>query len=195
MDNIIKIGVMGGTFDPVHIAPLAIAELAVEQLGLKKLLFVPAWIAPHKTDRKEATERASHRYAMLKLATHDNPKIDVSDIELNREGTSYTIDTLEQINEKYAGKAKLFLLIGSDNYLTFNTWRGHEKIHELATVVVYNRPGSNISKVKPPFLLIEGPEMGITSTWIRDRISENQSACYFLPEVVKKYIYKHKIYQ
>ena len=190
-----KIGVMGGTFDPVHIAHLAIAELAVEQLSLKRLLFVPAWIAPHKTDRKEAMERASHRYAMLELATHDNQKIDVSDIELNREGTSYTIDTLEQINEKYAGKAKLFLLIGSDNYLTFNTWCGPDKIHELATVVVYNRPGSSVSEVKPPFLLIGGPEMGITSTWIRDRISENKSACSFLPEVVKKYIYKHKIYQ
>ncbi len=190
-----KIGVMGGTFDPVHIAHLAIAELAVEQLSLKKLLFVPAWIAPHKTDRKEAAERACHRYEMLKLATHDNEKIDVSDIELNREGTSYTIDTLEQINEEYTGKAKLFLLIGSDNYLTFNSWRCPERIHKLATVVVYNRPGSSVSEVEPPFLLLEGPKMGITSTWIRDRISENKSACYFLPEVVKKYIYKHKIYQ
>jgi len=195
VENILKIGVMGGTFDPVHIAHLAIAELAVEQLSLKKLLFVPAWIAPHKTDRKETAKRACHRYEMLKQATYDNPKIDVSDIELNREGTSYTIDTLEQINEKYAGKAKLFLLIGSDNYLTFNTWRDPGKIHELATVVVYNRPGSSVGEVKPPFLLLKGPEMGITSTWIRDRISENKSVCYFLPEMVKKYIYKYNLYK
>jgi len=186
---------MGGTFDPVHIAHLAIAELAVEQLDLTQLLFVPAWIAPHKIDRNEATKRASHRYEMLKLATADNKKFEVSDIELDREGTSYTVDTLEQIHDEYAGKAKLFLLIGSDNYLTFNTWREPEKIHKLATVTVYNRPGSRIDKVTPPFLLLKGPEMGITSTWIRDKISGKNSVRYFLPENVRKYINNNKLYR
>jgi len=194
VENITKIGVMGGSFDPVHIAHLAIAELAVEQLGLTKLLFIPTWIAPHKREKKEVAKRARHRYEMLKLATRDNNKFGVSDIEFNREGTSYTIDTLELISMKYAEKSKLFMLIGSDNYLTFNTWRGPEKIHKLATVVVYNRPGSSVGEVKPPFLLLNGPKMDITSTWIRDRISENKSTCYFLPEKVKKYICKHKIY-
>ena len=185
---------MGGTFDPVHIAHLIIAELAVEELKLDKLLFIPAWTAPHKIDKKETVERARHRYEMLKLATRNNSKFDVSDIELGREGTSYTIDTIEQIYAGYAGKAELFMLIGSDNYLTFNTWRAPDKIHELATVVVYNRPGSRIEEVEPPFLLLKGPEMGITSTWIRDRISRNESVHYFLPEEVEKYIYEQKLY-
>ena len=194
MENIKKIGVMGGSFDPVHIAHLAIAELAVEQLGLTKLLFIPTWIAPHKKDKKEAVKRARHRYEMLKLATRDNNKFGVNDIELNREGTSYTIDTLEQINKKYAGKAKLFMLIGSDNYLTFNTWRDPDKIHKLSTVAVYNRPGSRVEKITPPFLTLKGPEMGITSTCIRERVSNNQSIHYFLPEEVREYIYKQKLY-
>jgi len=194
VENITKIGVMGGSFDPVHIAHLAIAELAVEQLGLTKLLFIPTWIAPHKIDKKEVAKRAHNRYEMLKLATRDNDKFSVSDIELNREGTSYTIDTLEQICMKYAGKTKLFMLIGSDNYLTFNTWRDPDKIHKLSTVAVYNRPGSRIEKVTPPFLLLKGPEMGITSTLIRERISNNQSVHYFLPEEVREYIYKQKLY-
>jgi len=185
---------MGGTFDPVHTAHLAIAELAVEQLGLEKLLFIPAWIAPHKIDRKNKTARAEHRYNMLKLATRDNSNFDVSDIELNREGTSYTIDTLEQIRNKYSGKVKLFMLIGSDNYLTFNTWRSPEEIHKLAQVVVYNRPGSSVSGVELPFLMLKGPEMGITSTWIRDRILKNKSIHYFLPDEVRKYIYEQKLY-
>ena len=189
-----KIGVMGGTFDPVHAAHLAIAELAVEELQLDKLLFSPAWIAPHKIDRKETMKRARHRYEMLKLATRDNNKFDVSDIELKREGTSYTIDTLKQILDRYGGEVKLFMLIGSDNYLTFNTWLSPDKIHKLATVVVYNRPGSSIEEVRTPFSLLKGPEMGITSTWIRDRISNNKSVHYFLPEEVEKYIYEQKLY-
>ncbi len=185
---------MGGTFDPVHIAHLAIAELAVEQLDLTKLLFVPAWVAPHKIDRKNKTASAEHRYEMLKLATRDNNKFDVSGIELDREGTSYTIDTLKQILGEYSGKVRLFMLIGSDNYLTFNTWLAPDEIHELATVVVYNRPGSHIDEVLPPFVMLNGPEMGITSTWIRDRILNNKSVHYFLPEEVKKYIYEQKLY-
>jgi len=197
VDNVektLKIGIMGGTFDPVHIAHLAIAELAVEQLKLDKLLFVPARIAPHKTDKRETIERADHRYEMLKLATRDNNKFNVSNIEFNREGTSYTIDTLEQIKKEFGGEAKLFLLIGSDNYLTFNEWREPERIHELAEVTVYSRPGSRISKVEPPFLLLKGPGIEITSTWIRDRILNKKSIRYFLPENVKEYIYKNKLY-
>ena len=88
MDNLKKIGLLGGTFDPVHIAHLAIAQLAIEQLGLAKVLFVPAWTAPHKTDKTDAAERSAARLEMLELAIEGNDKFEVCDIELNRKGSS-----------------------------------------------------------------------------------------------------------
>ena len=192
MDNLTKIGLFGGTFDPVHIAHLAIAELAAEQLELTKVLFIPAWVAPHKTDRVDAAKRSVARIKMLELAISGNEKFEVCDIEINRKGASYTIDTLEQLRQTISGE--IFLLIGSDNYLTFNSWREPEKIHKLATVAVYNRPGSRIDKVVPPFIMLEGPQMDITSTWIRERMRAGKRVRYFLPEEVEKYIIENKIY-
>ena len=189
-----KIGVMGGTFDPVHIAHLAIAETAVEQLELSKLIFIPAWIAPHKTDKEDMAESAVHRLNMLKLAIADNKKFEVSDLELKREGTSYTIDTLKQLQQQYGLNMNLFLLIGSDNYLTFNSWCNPDEICSLCSIIVYNRPGSLIKKIRSPFRLLNGPEFGLTSTWLRNRIKNNNCVKYFVPEPVLDYINQHNIY-
>jgi len=194
VEKIEKIGVMGGSFDPVHFAHLAIAELAAEQLNLDKVIFIPAWIAPHKLDKAGNAKHAARRLEMLKLATADNEKFEVSEIEIQRKGPSYTIDTLYQLREKYHGE--FFLIIGSDNYLTFDTWRAPEKILELASLVVYDRPGSDIGieDISTPYFLLEGPKLDITSTDLRERIYEKKSIRYFLPETVRKYIYENNLY-
>ncbi len=194
-----KIGIFGGTFDPVHIAHIAIAIEAVKQLSLDKIIFIPAWTAPHKTDNLSAVNRAQFRLEMLELALADYDNFFVSDLEINRKGISYTFDTLVELTGTSGAIAQsneeFFLLIGADNYLIFNKWRNFKEIHQLATVVVYKRPGSYLPKIVPPFVALSGKEYEITSTLIRDKISRGESIENLVPENVEKYIIKNNLYK
>ena len=198
-----KIGIFGGTFDPVHNAHIAIAIEAVKQLSLDKIIFIPAWTAPHKTDNLSAVNRARFRLEMLELALVAYNNFFVSDIEINRKGISYTCDTLVELtrtsgaNVQSAAQSneEFFLLIGADNYLIFNKWRNFKKIHQLASVVVYKRPGSYLPKIVPPFLELSGKEYEITSTVIRDKINRGESIENLVPENVEKYIIKNNLYK
>jgi nicotinate-nucleotide adenylyltransferase len=138
----VTIAILGGTFDPPHLAHLIAAELAVDQFQLDRLLFVPARISPLKT-RTDVSD-AADRLAMLTLAIQDNPKFDVSTIELEREGPSYTIDTIRQIREQYTPD-EICLLIGRDQFEQFASWREPEEILKLANVIVLDRPGNACS--------------------------------------------------
>ena len=190
-----RIGIFGGTFDPVHNAHIAIAVEAVEQLSLDKIIFIPACIAPHKTDNLSAKTRALHRIKMLEIALAEYNNFVVSDIEIKRKGVSYTCDTLEQLNVSLGDNDKIFLLIGSDNYLIFNKWRNYKKIHDLSSVVVYQRPGSCQTEIVPPFLVLRGKEYEITSTLIREKVARGESIKNLVPANVESYIIKNNLYE
>jgi nicotinate-nucleotide adenylyltransferase len=193
----VRIGILGGTFDPVHIAHLAIAEQAVHQLDLDKILFVPAWIAPHKMacpDGVPAKDRTEHRLAMLRLATAANPAFEICEKELERKGTSYTVDTIQELREQFGPQAELFLLIGADNYAIFQSWREPDAIMDACRVAVYKRPGSPETDISCPFVTLQGPQFVLASTWLRKQCAEGNSIRYLVPDAVREYIEEHRLY-
>jgi len=190
-----KTGIFGGTFDPVHNAHIAIATQAFKQLMLDKIIFIPAWTAPHKTDNLSPASRARFRIEMIELAIADFDNFYVSDIEINRKGISYTFDTLKELKKITKNNEEFFLLIGSDNYLIFDEWHNFNEIHNLASVVVYKRPDSYLSEIIMPFKILKGKEYKITSTDIRKKISNGESIEGLIPKNVEKFILKNNLYK
>jgi len=187
-----RFGVFGGTFDPPHLGHLIIAQTAVEVLGLDKVLFVPAASPPHKTDR--LTALASHRLAMLKLAIKGNKKFEVSPLELQRGGISYTVDTLRNLSERHPG-AELYLILGEDNYAEFHSWKSPEEIVRLASLVIYHRSGyGNVKGSRYPVTELKGALLELSSTDIRKKVSRGQSIRYFVTKEVASYIKSKKLY-
>jgi nicotinate-nucleotide adenylyltransferase len=191
-----NLGILGGTFDPPHLAHLIAGERAVEAFELDTLFFIPANIPPHKA--QERISSGEHRFAMTQLATQGNDKFEVSRIELNRPGISYTIDTLHEIKQKFSPE-KIFLFIGLDQLAIFNTWHESEEIFKAAKVVVMTRPLQKLDEIDP--FLVSGvkilslPLLEISSTDIRARVREGKSVRYLVPEGVREYIAKHKLYR
>ena len=187
-----KIGIFGGTFDPPHLGHLIIAQTAVEDLELDKVIFVPAASPPHKTDRLTASP--AHRHAMLKLAIKGNKKFEASMLELHRGGISYTVDTLRSLNEHYPD-AQLFLILGEDNYAEFHSWKAPEDIVRLASLVIYHRNGyGNVKGSSYPVTELKGPLLELSSTEIRKKVSRGQSIRYFVTKEVASYIKSKKLY-
>ncbi len=189
-----KLGVFGGTFDPPHHGHLIVAEYVRYRLGLDRIMFVPSWISPHKQGRRAAD--GSHRLAMLRLAVSGSPEFEVSEIEVQRGGVSYTVDTLKDLASRT--RAELSLLIGADNYLEFPTWHEPEQILSLARLVVMSRPGSPFPPDQLPpsgILRTEVPEIMIRATAIRTLAGENKSIRYLVPPSVEKYILENHLYK
>jgi nicotinate-nucleotide adenylyltransferase len=190
-----RLGILGGTFDPPHIAHLIAGELAVEQFALDQLLFIPANIPPHKIGHEIAS--SDDRYAMAELATQGNPRFAVSDIEIIRQGNSYMIDTIHELRKAFEPTA-LYLFIGLDNLAIFESWHKWEEIFEQCEVVVMARPSHQLDRITPKlrdrvkFRAI--PLMEISSTDIRERIHNGKSVRYMVPESVRSYIVEHKLY-
>lgn len=193
-----KIGIFGGTFNPPHFGHLILAEKAVEILSLDKLIFIPASIPPHK--KNERIVAPEHRIKMLKLSIDKKPYFEVSDIEIQRGGTSYTCETLADLKEKFPG-SKLFLFVGYDNFIEFHLWKNYQRIFELCKVVVFGR---NIAKNKDllkdrkvtnTVKYIDTPLLDISSTEIRNRIKEEKPVDYYVSSRVMNYIYKNKLYR
>ena len=191
-----SVGVFGGTFDPVHTGHLLLAECACDQLGLDAVLFVPAKKPPHK-QQGVSISPAKDRLAMLQLAVADNPRFFVSDLELQREGVSFTVTTLEQLHEALPHSA-LTLLIGGDNARDFSTWWQPERIAQRAQIAVWLRPGFQA----PPELLpgiayrtIAAPLMEISGTEIRRRVRAGNSVRYMSTDPVIHYIITHGLYR
>jgi nicotinate-nucleotide adenylyltransferase len=194
-----KIGIFGGTFNPPHIGHLILAEKAVELLKLDKLIFIPAFIPPHK--RGENIIPARYRLKMLNIAIKDKKCFEVSDIEIKRGGTSYTIDTLQLLKNKYPA-SKFFLLLGYDNYIEFYLWKDYEKIFEICTINVFNRNAGDIHNSNDLILLpknkvryLNTPLLDISSTEIRKMIRKNNPIDYYTTNEVKKYIETHNLYK
>jgi len=193
-----RIGLYGGTFDPVHLGHLRVAEQACLELGLQRIFFVLTPNPPHKAAR--AISPAPQRLRMLQLAAADHPQFEVSTAELERGGVSYTVDTLRHFRAQpeFAG-AELFLIIGADSLLELKNWREPQTIISMAQLAVYSRSGLDWRQAAPQFLqaahLLSGPPLDISATDIRQRCSRGESIRDLVPEPVRNYILENKLYQ
>ena len=198
-----RIGIMGGTFDPIHNGHLAAAEAARRYLGLKNVIFIPSGKAPHK-DNNFITSGAL-RYEMTSLAVSSNRYFDVSNIEIGRAGASYTVDTLIELKERF-GKAKIFFIAGADAMTEMFTWKSPERIFELCSIVVLSRPGLDAALLNrhvtdagerfgAKIYLLRIPGLEISSSDIRRRIQVEQPVKYLIPEIVEQYINKCRLYR
>ena len=194
----LKLGIFGGTFNPIHAGHLLIAQDALEAFDLDKVLFIPSANPPHKEAPDLAAAR--HRLAMVRLAICGNRRFDCSDIEIKRGGLSYTIDTIGALQKKLP-RAKLYLLIGSDSLNEFHKWREANKLAGLCRVVAVLRPGERkfqfnrkrLPGLRP--LTLRAHPFAVSSTEIRDRVRTRRSICYLVPEAVAKYIARHSLYR
>ena len=171
-----QIGILGGTFNPIHYGHLAAAEEVRCRLGLDHILFIPSGQPPHKSN----VTYKEHRYLMTLLATADNPNFKISRIEIDRDGPSYTVDTLRILKEQT--KAELFFIVGADEMNNISTWRDAEVLPSLCNWVPVSRPGYSTGNA------MEIPGVDISSTEMRNRISKGQNIKYLLPEAVERYI-------
>ena len=194
------IGVFGGSFDPIHLGHLLVAEQAREQLGLSELLFMPAARSPHK--RGQAPAADAHRRAMVELAIADHPAFALSLVDLDRPPPSYTVDSLALLHAARP-RAEWVLVLGADSLAGLSTWREPARIAAQARLAVFARPGASLDlaalETRMPFLagrvaLLEGPRVEISATDIRRRVARGRSIRYLVPEAVRAYIETHGLY-
>jgi len=196
----VRIGVFGGTFDPAHVGHLILAADAFEALRLDKLIFVPARAQPLKVERP-AVASARERFEMVRLAIGDDARYSVDETEISREGLSFTVDTLEGLSAQHEG-AQLFLLLGEDSLTTFDRWKSPERIRELATLAVMYRarPGGAAKRARPSLKwkgveTLSTRQVDVSSTEIRQRLSDGKSIRGFVPESVEKFIAARRLYR
>lgn len=191
----ICIGIIGGTFNPIHYGHLLAAEEARQKFNLKEIIFVPCAKPPHK-DHKDIIS-AKDRYEMICLAIASNKYFKVSDIEIKRQGISYSQDTIIELKKIYKD-AQLFFITGADTIAELDSWRNISELLQLCHFIAVNRPNYKL-KIKKEYLnfihILEVPGVNISSTEIRERIRQGKSIKYLVPEEVENYIYKHKLYQ
>ncbi|KUG04262.1 nicotinate-nucleotide adenylyltransferase [hydrocarbon metagenome] len=201
--SVTSLGILGGTFNPVHFGHLIAAECARVEFGLDRVIFVPARIPPHKDARGILAEEK--RYQMVEIAVRNNPAFEVSDLELKREGVSYTIDTIEYYRETYPG-CRIFFIMGLDSLFILDTWKDIERLAEMCRFIIVTRPGYNINdegklrdRLPPVFWrqadFIPIPGLDISSSDIRKRVSNGKPIRYMLPANVERYIRENYLYQ
>lgn len=196
-----RLGVFGGTFDPVHYGHLVAAEEVRYRLRLDKVLFVPAGMPPHKLDHDITPTR--HRLAMLELAIASNPGFALSRVDIDRHGPCYTVDTLALLHEEYGPGTELFFLMGMDSLADLLTWKEPERLIRLAWIVAVGRPRfqadvDELDKVLPGaaerICIVDTPLMEVSSSDIRQRVREGAPIRYQVPEAVEAYIRAHRLY-
>lgn len=187
-----RIGIFGGTFNPIHFGHLVLAEQALEKLDLDKVIFIPSFYPPHKKSADIAS--AAHRYNMVKLAIQGNARFKVSDIEIKRRGRSYSIDTLRQLKKIYP-KARLFFISGSDVSDQISRWKSINQILSLANFVLAKRPGYRLKKHNKNISVISITELDISSSMVRRKIKAKKSIRYLMPMRIYKYIKEKGLYR
>ena len=187
-----KIGILGGTFNPVHIGHLILAEEAREKLGLDKIIFIPTALPPHKDNLNIAP--AIDRLKMLKLATKSNKFFAVSDIEIKRQGRSYTIDTLKVLKLKYP-KDELYFIIGSDLLEYLNEWKDLSQIIKMVKFVATTRPGYPLEKIPDYIQTLPIRAVDVSGFEVRQCVAQNKSFGYLVMDKVFDYIKKRKLYK
>ena len=191
-----KIGIMGGTFNPVHYAHLFVASEAKESFGLERVIFVPCSQPPLKGELELAD--AEDRYRMVLLAIKPNPDFVVSSAELERGGKSYSIETVMEFQEKYGRNTEICFIIGMDSLVELSAWKDVDELKKMCQFIVAGRPGWKWEESKWKHVrchLMETPEWEISSTDIRNRVRCGRSIKYLLPEVVERYIHDHQLYK
>jgi nicotinate-nucleotide adenylyltransferase len=186
-----RLGILGGTFNPVHFGHLLLAQEALEQLSLEKVIFVPSFLPPHKTGEDLAS--ADRRLRMVSIAVKDNRSFDVSDMEIERKSKSYSIDTLREFLSVYA-EAELFFISGSDALKDLSSWKDIEEIKKIANFAAAARPGYGSEDVPEFVRTISMPRIAISSSLIREKIRKKRSIKYLLPEDLRAYIEDEGLY-
>ena len=196
----LRLGIMGGTFDPPHMAHLIMAEQAVAEFRLDMVLFIPAGNPPHK-DCMSITD-AEHRYAMTLLATADNPLFQVSRIEVDRTGPSYSIDTIRQIRGIYGADTEIYFIIGADEALNIASWHEAESLPDIVEFIVAPRPCFDLASLKerlPRKLysslhILSMQPVYISSTDLRASVANGDPIRYLVPDSVTNHIAKYGLY-
>jgi len=213
----LKIGILGGTFDPIHLGHLGVAEEICEDMGLAKVYLVPAALPPHKDMRPVTPFR--HRLTMTRIGVEPSPLLEVLDLEGRRQGLSYSIETLREIRDLFDGQVEVFFIIGMDAFLEIKTWKEYRQLFEHAHFVVIKRPGASSEKLEPFLVSLEaGFEKGvaqgtytaatgnrliyreatlmdISSTLIRARVAAGRSIRFWVPAAVQDYILQQGLYR
>lgn len=191
-----KIGIFGGTFDPIHYGHLIAAQNALEKLGLDKIIFITAGKPPHKCNWKISAPKSRHM--MVKLGIGDNKYFSASDIELLSECTSYTVGSLRKMAKTYP-RAELYLLLGLDQALTLSTWKDPAEIFELSKVVVMARPNYKLDDIEKKWrkkiIFLPIPLIEISASDIRKRVLQGDSLEYLVPGKVCQFIEKNGLYK
>lgn len=187
---------MGGVFDPIHYGHLFTAEEARVEFKLDKVIFVPCRQPAHK--RENSISNPEDRYLMTILATSNNQFFEATKVELNRPGTSYSIDTIKEFITKYKHDVKIFFITGADAFLEIDSWYKSAELIKLCQFVAATRPGYDLNRLDEKFKkiikIMEIPALSISSTNIRRRVREGKSIKYLLPQEVEKYIFKKELY-
>ena len=200
-----RIGILGGTFDPVHYAHLALAEEVYHALNLTRILFVPAGHPPHKISYQVTS--VQQRVGMLKTAIAGNAHFALSLVDVRRTGPSYTVDTLRLLREEWGSRAELYFIIGGDSLRDLPGWYDPAGVIAQATLVALMRPGygqveemtreleTRLPGIGKRLITLEGPRMEISSTELRQRVAEGRPIKYQTPEVVEDYILRYGLYR
>jgi nicotinate-nucleotide adenylyltransferase len=198
-----RLGLLGGTFDPVHCGHLVIAEEARVRLALDEVRFIPAGQPPHKVGLPVSA--AVHRLAMVRLAITHNPAFSLSTLEIERDGPSYTVDTLSRLRQQEGADCELFFIVGGDALPDLLTWRQPERLLELAKLVVVRRPEvepvnlaqlrAGLPALNTKLTMLAGPQFAVSGTELRQRVRQGLPIRYQVPEAVWAYIGQHGLYQ
>lgn len=187
-----RIGVLGGTFDPIHNGHLYLAKKVMRRFCLDKIIFIPTYLTPHKTGRKITPTQ--HRYNMVRLALSGIKNFEVSDIEIKRKGKSYSVDTLRQLRKRFGPKTEIFFITGSDSLKDLDKWKGLDEILKLCRFVVVERPGFDIDSPMQGFIIVNINAKNIAASAIRKSLKNGRSITRLVPAKVKAYIKSHGLY-
>lgn len=188
-----RIGILGGTFNPIHIGHLILAEEALSKLKLDKVIFVPTFIPPHKNI--EGSVKPKDRLKMVEAAIKDNPSFEVSTFELDAKKKSYSVDTLKEFRRLHGASAEFYLITGSDLLKDLFSWKDVNEIFKMSKFIVANRPGYPVKEVPEDVETVVITPIEVSSDDIRRRLKSGKSIRYLVPEKVRSYIIEHDLYK
>lgn len=188
-----RIGILGGTFNPIHIGHLILAEEALSKLGLDRVIFVPTYMPPHKN--VEGNVKPAERLKMVELAISDNPAFAVSDYEIGSKKTSYSIETLKEFRKLYGEDAQLYFITGSDLLKDLFSWKNVNDIFKMSKFIVANRPGYPVKEVPKEVETVVITPIEVSSDDIRRRLKSGRSIRYLVPDKVRHHIIDRGLYK